>query len=138
MITSIFPTNVVGVAHNDIDGSDDVAADPNGDTGNLLRVYSPDPPDSPSRRLAKSAQQAAQRYVPGLRMDMSSLADRFGRGGDQTPFQQNGFAAIRFTSASENTTIQHTANDTPDVVSPPFVALVAQANAAAIASLAQQ
>jgi Zn-dependent M28 family amino/carboxypeptidase len=131
----IVGTNVVGVTHNDIDGSDD-SADPLGDTGNLLRVYSPAPPDSPSRRLAKAAEDAAHTYVPKLRMDMSSLADRFGRGGDQTPFQQRGYPAIRFTSASENTAVQHTANDTPDLVSPGFMVLVAQANAAAMATLA--
>ncbi|HYA17414.1 MAG TPA: M20/M25/M40 family metallo-hydrolase [Bryobacteraceae bacterium] len=128
-------SNVLGVTHNDIDGSDEATSDL-GDTGNKLRVYSPPPDDSPSRRLAKTVQETVAHYVPKLRLDMSSLADRFGRSGDQGPFQQRGFPAVRFTSASENTGIQHTANDTPDLVSAPFVALVTQANAAAIATLA--
>jgi Zn-dependent M28 family amino/carboxypeptidase len=131
----IVGSNVLGVTHNDIDGSDDNTGDV-GDTGNLLRIYSPDPPDSASRRLAKTAQQAIAKYVPSLRLDLSSQADRFGRSGDQAPFQQRGFAAIRFTSASENTAVQHTANDTPELVSAPFMGMVAQANAAAIATLA--
>ena len=130
-------TNTLGVTHNDIDGSDDTTSDPLGDTGNKLRVYSPPPEDSPSRRLAKTVQEAVAHYVPSLRLDIASLADRFGRSGDQGPFQQRGFPAVRFTSASENTGIQHTANDTPDLVSPPFAAMVAQANAAAISALAQ-
>ena len=134
----IVGSNVVGVVHNDIDGSDDTAAaGSDGDTGNLLRIYSPDPPDSPSRRLARLTQQAAARYVTRLRIDMASLPDRFGRGGDQIPFQKNGFTAIRFTSASENTAVQHTAEDTPEGVSPAFTADVARVNGAAIATLAK-
>jgi len=128
--------NVVGITHNDIDGSDDDSGGDDGDTGNRLRVYSPDPPDSASRRLARLTQDAAQRYVPTLKIDLINTADRFDRGGDQIPFQKNGFAAVRFTSASENTAIQHTPEDTPDKVSPSFTADVARVNGAAIASLA--
>ena len=132
----IVGSNVLGRTHSDIDGSDDDTVDAVGDTGNLLRVYSPDPPDSPSRRLARLTQEAARKYVPGMRIDLASRADRFGRGGDQVPFQENGFAAVRLTSASENTAIQHTAEDTPDGVSSAFTANVARVNGAAIATLA--
>jgi Zn-dependent M28 family amino/carboxypeptidase len=129
-------SNVVGITHNDIDGSDDDTGASDGDTGNRLRLYSPDPVASPSRRLALLTQEAAQRYVPALKIEMISRADRFGRGGDHIPFQTNGFAAIRLTSASEDTAIQHTAQDTPDLVSPVFIASVARVNGAAIATLA--
>jgi len=129
-------SNVVGITHNDIDGSDDDTGASDGDTGNRLRVYSPDPVASPSRRLALLTQDAAQRYVPALKIEMVSRADRFNRGGDHIPFQTNGFAAIRLTSASEDTAIQHTAQDTPDLVSPAFTANVARVNGAAIAILA--
>ena len=132
----IVGSNVLGRTHSDIDGSDDDTVDAVGDTGNLLRVYSPDPPDSPSRRLARLTQESAKKYVPGMRIDLASRADRFGRGGDQVPFQENGFAAVRLTSASENTAIQHTAEDTPDGVSSAFTADVARVNCAAIATLA--
>lgn len=128
--------NIVGKAHNDVDGSDDDVPDSDGDTGNLLRVYSPDPPDSPSRRLARFTRDSAARYVPRVRIDLASRADRYGRGGDQLPFQKNGFAAVRLTSASENTNVQHTAEDAPDGVSPSFAADVARVNGAAIAGLA--
>ena len=129
-------SNVVGITHNDIDGSDDDTGISDGDTGNRLRVYSPDPVASPSRRLALLTQEAAQRYVPALKIEMISRADRFDRGGDHIPFQAYGFAAIRLTSASEDTAIQHTAQDTPDLVSPAFTANVARINGAAIATLA--
>ena len=126
--------NIVGQVHDDILGLDDTV-DGDGDTGNLLRIYSPDPPDSPSRRLAQTIQAAARRYVPRLRIDLVFRADRFGRGGDHIPFQKSGFAAVRLSSASENTAAQHTTRDTQDAVSATFTADVARVNGAAIASL---
>jgi Zn-dependent M28 family amino/carboxypeptidase len=131
----IVGANVVGITHDDILGSDDDTGGL-GDTGNRLRVYSPDPPDSPSRLLARHTQDAAQRYVPVVKIELISRADRYDRGGDQIPFQKNGFAAVRLTSASEHSIVQHTADDTPDRVSPSFTADVARVNGAAIASLA--
>ena len=132
----IVGSNVVGITHDYILGSDDDTADSDGDTGNRLRVYSPDPPDSPSRRLARYTQDAAQRYVPLLKIELISRADRYDRGGDQIPFQKNGFAAVRLTSASEHSLVQHTADDTAEGVSPAFTANVARVNGAAIAILA--
>ncbi|MEO8051568.1 MAG: M28 family peptidase, partial [Acidobacteriota bacterium] len=118
----------IGGANDDTGGS--------GETGNRLRIYSPEPADSPSRHLARYAKDAAQRYVTTLQIDLIPRSDRYNRGGDQLPFQENGFAAVRFTSASENLISQHTAGDTPDRVSASFTANVARVNAAAIASLA--
>ena len=131
----IVGANVMGVAHNDVDGSDDLVAG-DGDTGNRLRVYSPDPPASPSRRIARLLQEAAGRYVPGLHIELMTTADRYGRGSDHLPFQTSGFAAVRLTSASEHSNTQHTADDVPEEVSPAFTADVARANGAAIATLA--
>jgi len=132
----IVGANLVGITHDDIYGTDDATGDSDGDTGNRLRVYSPDPSTSPSRRLAGQIQDAAQRYVPLMKIDLISRADRYDRAGDQTPFQKNGFAAVRLTSASEHSRVQHTADDTPDGVSPSFTANVARVNGAAIAGLA--
>ncbi len=129
------PSTHTGIALNDIGGADDDTGG-SGETGNRLRVYSPEPADSPSRRLARYIKDAAQRYVPSLQIELILRSDRYTRGGDQIPFQQNGFAAVRFTSASENLISQHTANDTPDRVAPAFTANVARVNGAAIAGLA--
>lgn len=131
----IVGSNVLGVTHDDILGTDDDTGG-SGDTGNRLRVYSPDPSNSPSRRLAQRVADAAKRYVPILSIDLVPNADRFNRGSDHLPFQKNGFAAVRLTSASERGSVQHTANDTPEGVSPSFTADVARLNGAAIASLA--
>ncbi len=129
------PSSGTGIALNDIGGADDDTGG-SGETGNRLRIYSPEPADSPSRRLARSIKEVAQRYVPSLQIELVSRSDRYTRGGDQIPFQQNGFAAVRLTSASENLISQHTARDTPDRVSSSFTASVARVNGAAIAGLA--
>jgi Zn-dependent M28 family amino/carboxypeptidase len=125
--------NVLGRTHS-VFGVDEESDDADGDTGNRLNVYSTD--EAPSRRLAHDIQKAAERYAPRLRIELVSGADRYGREGDQLSFQKNGFAAIRLTSASENTALHHTARDTPDGISAAFIADVARVNAAAIASLA--
>ena len=124
-----------GIALNDIGGADDDTGG-SGETGNRLRVYSPEPADSLSRRLALYLKDAAQRYVPSLQIELILRSDRYTRGGDQIPFQQNGFTAVRLTSASENLISQHTTADTADRVSPTFTANVARVNGAAIAGLA--
>jgi len=85
-----------GIALNDIGGADDDTGG-SGETGNRLRIYSPEPADSPSRRLARYIKDAAQRYVPTLQIELIMRSDRYTRGGDQIPFQQNGFTAVRLT-----------------------------------------
>jgi len=129
------PSPGTGIALNDIGGADDDTGG-SGETGNRLRVYSPEPADSPSRRLARYIKDTAQRYIPALQIELVLRSDRYTRGGDQIPFQQNGFTAVRLTSASENLISQHTAKDTPDRVSSAFTANVARVNGAAIAGLA--
>ena len=129
------PSTGTGIALNDIGGADDDTGG-SGETGNRLRIYSPEPADSPSRRLARYIKDAAQRYVPTLQIELVLRSDRYTRGGDQIPFQENGFTAVRLTSASENLISQHTAADTADRVSSAFTANVARVNGAAIAGLA--
>ena len=125
---------IEAVLNNDIIGND-VGGD--GQTANrLVNVYSEDPIDSPSRTLARYVKETAERYVPGMKANPVFRADRFGRGGDHTPFAANGFAAVRFTTPVENLQAQHSANDTFDKASPAYTAMVAKVNAAAAASLA--
>ncbi len=78
----------------------------------------------------------AERYVPSMRVDLVFRQDRFGRGGDHTPFHLNGFAAVRFTTPAENLGIQHTEKDNFANASAPYTTRVAKVNAAALASLA--
>jgi Zn-dependent M28 family amino/carboxypeptidase len=63
--------------------------------------------DSPSRQLARYIKTVTNQYVEQLDIDLVYRNDRFLRGGDHTPFSQNGFTAIRFCERNENYNQQH-------------------------------
>jgi len=125
---------IEAMLNNDIVGTD-VADNGRAEDG-YVHVFSAEPADSLSRTLARYVRETAARYVPGFRAEPVFRADRFTRGGDHTPFAQNGYAAVRFTTPAENLGIQHTDKDTFEKTSPAYAAKVAQVNAAAAASLA--
>ena len=79
---------------------------------------------------------AAERYQPGFEANLVFRHDRFGRGGDHSPFAALGFSAIRVTTPMENFSNQHTASDTFANTAPKYTAFVTKANAAGIAQLA--
>jgi Zn-dependent M28 family amino/carboxypeptidase len=125
---------IEGVFNNDIIGSD---ATGNGQTcTRYVNVYSEEPSDSSSRQLARYMKQMAERYQPGFQLNLVFRHDRFGRGGDHSPFNAAGYAAIRITTPMENFSNQHTVTDTFANTAPAYTALVTRANAAAIAELA--
>ncbi len=125
---------IEAVLNNDIIGSD-IAGD--GRTDNhRLNVFSEDPQDSPSRQLARYIREMGERYVPAMNVDPVFRADRFGRGGDHTPFNLEGFAAVRFSTPTENFANQHSISDTFANTSPAYTTRVIKINAAAAASLA--
>ncbi|HEY9239101.1 MAG TPA: M20/M25/M40 family metallo-hydrolase [Burkholderiaceae bacterium] len=63
--------------------------------------------DSPSRNLARYMAQIAEDYLPDLRVRMVYRTDRYARGGDQVPFLEAGYPAIRVSEAHEDYTRQH-------------------------------
>ena len=63
--------------------------------------------DSPSRLLARYIKTTTSQYVDQLNINLVYRNDRFLRGGDHTPFSQNGFTAIRFCEMNENYDHQH-------------------------------
>jgi hypothetical protein len=63
--------------------------------------------DSKSRQLARYVKEIGERYVDNLKVMMIYRSDRFLRGGDHTPFLENGFAAVRITEMNENYDHQH-------------------------------
>ncbi|WP_395073671.1 M28 family metallopeptidase [Flavobacterium sp.] len=63
--------------------------------------------DSPSRQLARYIKTVTNQYVNQLNINLVYRNDRFLRGGDHTPFMQNGFTAIRFCEINENYNHQH-------------------------------
>lgn len=101
-----------------------------------IRIYSEGPEDSPSRSLANFAKRMAERYVPSHEVRLMARRDRFGRGGDHSGFNSQGFAAIGFRESRENYSKQHNANDTIDGVDFKYLAQNARVNAAGMAVLA--
>ena len=125
---------IEAVFNNDIIGSDVTG---NGETTNrYVNVFSEDPNDSPSRQVARYLKEINWRYQPGFDVNLVFRHDRFGRGGDHSPFNAYGFAAVRITSPMENFSNQHTSTDTFANTAPAYSALVTKANAAAVATLA--
>jgi len=74
--------------------------------------------------------------VPSMQVELVYRQDRFGRGGDHTPFEKQGFAAVRISEVAENYSHQHNGTDTLANMSPAYCARVARINAAVAASLA--
>jgi len=123
-----------GVLNNDIVGND-IGGDGRKESARVY-VFSDDPPDSPSRSLARYIRETAERYYPAMTVDLVYRMDRFARGGDHSSFDNAGFPAVRFTTEVENYKNQHTATDTFENSSPAYTANVARVNCAAAASLA--
>jgi len=63
--------------------------------------------DGKSRQLARYVKEVGERYVDNLQVVMIYRNDRFLRGGDHTPYVENGFAAVRITEMNENFYHQH-------------------------------
>jgi Zn-dependent M28 family amino/carboxypeptidase len=63
--------------------------------------------DSPSRNLARYMAAIAHDYLPELSVRMVYRTDRYGRGGDQVPFLEAGFPAVRVSEGHEDYTRQH-------------------------------
>jgi hypothetical protein len=125
---------IEAVLNSDIIGSD-VGGD--GRTENRrLSVFSEDGIDSPSREIARYMKEIGERYMPSMDVDPVFRADRFGRGGDHTPFNLEGFAAVRISTPVENFANQHSATDTFANTSPSFITRVTKVNGATASALA--
>ena len=122
------------VLNNDIIGTD-VAG--NGRTGNgSVSVYSDETMDSVSQQLSRYVREIGERYLPSMKINTVFMGDRLGRGGDHTPFQWEGFAAVRVSTPNEIYANQHRATDTLANMSVPYTAKVAMVNLVVAASLA--
>jgi len=151
--------NIEAALNNDIVGGDKSP----GQDASVVRVFSEGLPnaaddkqirqirglggesDSISRELARYVAEVGRTYDTGVRPMLVFRLDRYLRGGDHYSFNQEGFAAVRFTEYRENFTRQHqtirTENgieygDLPQHVDFDYVSRVARLNAATLASLA--
>ncbi|HEX2968298.1 MAG TPA: M20/M25/M40 family metallo-hydrolase [Bacteroidales bacterium] len=109
------------------------------------RKYTSAENDSRSRQLARYIKETAGRYVEQLDVTLVFRNDRFGRGGDHTPFCQNGFTAVRICEFNENYDRTHKIpavvngiqeGDLPEYVDYEYVRKNAGVNLSVIANLA--
>ncbi len=102
--------NLIAVLNNDMIGNGN-ASETNTHNNTMIRVFSENIPvteteemkrirvynsaenDSPSRQLARYIKETGERYVENITVKLIYRNDRFGRGGDHTPFNRKGFAA---------------------------------------------
>ena len=125
---------IEAVLNNDIIGTD-VAG--NGRMGNgAVNIYSDETMDSVSQQLSRYVREVGERYLPSMKINTVFMGDRLGRGGDHTPFQWEGFAAVRVSTPNEIYANQHRATDTLANMSVPYTAKVAKVNLIAAANLA--
>ena len=151
--------NLEAVLNNDIVGGDKSAEQDR----SVVRVFSEGLPaaatekeierirglggenDSASRQLARYVDDVDRAYNPGVKPILIFRLDRYLRGGDHYSFNEQGFAAVRFTEFRENFHHQHQDvrteggveyGDLLKFVDFDYVAQVARLNAATLASLA--
>ena len=101
--------------------------------------------DSPSRQLARYIKEIGERYVDQLEVKLIYRNDRFLRGGDHTPFNRQGFTAVRFCEMNENYDHQHQNvseengikyGDLPEHIDFEYARKITCVNAAVLSSLA--
>lgn len=101
-----------------------------------VRLFSDGPKDSPSRQIARFMEMIGERYVPEQDIDLIFRPDRFGRGGDHTAFNREGFPGVRLVEANEDYNLQHSYNDTFESLDMDYVMRNARIEAATAATLA--
>jgi hypothetical protein len=151
--------NIEAALNNDIVGGDNSAEQDH----SVVRVFSEGLPvaateqdirrirslggesDSASRQLARYVDEVGHSYNAGVKPVLVFRLDRYLRGGDHYSFNQQGFAAVRFTEFREDFHHQHQNvrkengieyGDLAKFVNFDYVAHVARLNAATLASLA--
>jgi hypothetical protein len=110
-----------------------------------LRKYTSGENDGKARQLARYIKEVGERYVDQLTVTLIFRNDRFGRGGDHSPFCEQGFTAVRICEFNENYDRTHKIpaivdgvqeGDLPEYVDYEYVRKNAGVNLATIANLA--
>lgn len=106
-----------------------------------VRIFSDDTGHAHSRELARFIEYVTRGQIPlgkkatfGAKLVLRK--DRFGRGGDHSPFHDAGFPAVRFVEVHEEYTRQHTLDDLPSYMDWNYLANVTRMNLLAVAALA--
>lgn len=97
------------------------------------------------RVSSRYLKEAAEHDIPGFSITPVFRRDRYGRGGDHIPFNEQGYAAVRLTEPNEDFNRQHqkvevvdgvALGDVIERVDFNYVSLVAKVNASLLANLA--
>jgi len=67
-----------------------------------LRKFTSGENDGKARQLARYIKETGERYLEQLKITLVFRNDRFGRGGDHSPFCQEGYPAVRICEFNEN------------------------------------
>lgn len=105
-----------------------------------VRIFSEESRNHASRDLARYIEWISRNKIkaPGgghFGPKLVFRQDRFGRGGDHSPFNAEGFTAVRFIEVHEEYTRQHTPEDLPEFMDWEYLANVARLNILAMQSL---
>lgn len=101
-----------------------------------VRIFSEEPTDSPSRQIARFVRRWGAVYVPATEVRLIAREDRFGRGGDHTAFNREGFPGVRFTESREDYSRQHIKDDSIGAIDFEYLARNTRLNDAVAATLA--
>ncbi len=106
------------------------------DTGQV-RVFSEEGEGHKSRELARFCEWTVRKSMDDFRVKLVFRRDRFGRGGDHTPFVAQKFNGVRFIEVHEEYTRQHTPDDLAEHMDFGYLAQVTRANLACLSALAE-
>lgn len=124
---------VLGVLNNDTVGSS-MNLEGQSDKSRV-RVFSEEG-EHGSRDLARYVGWLNAQDDDGFGIKLVFRRDRFGRGGDHTPFVEAGFPGVRFVEVHEEYSRQHTQEDLPQYVDKDYLAHVCRANLLVLEALA--
>lgn len=154
-IAAMFTNDIIGNTIKSTDGSvhDDVVRvfaqgiPPEKELSRYHRMllYTGGENDTPSRQLARFINRVSENHMKDFRVNIIYRKDRYLRGGDHSPFLENGYPAVRFTEPHEYYERQHQDvrvengvqyGDLPKFVDYNYVGKVTKLNAASLAILA--
>lgn len=101
-----------------------------------LRLFVGSDPFSRTTQLGRYMDYVTTLYLPNFPLEIQPVLDREGRYSDHREFVRAGIAAVRFTESVEDQTVQHTGNDTPDLLDYNYLRQVVQTNLLLAANMA--
>ncbi len=132
---------ILAMLNNDTVGS---SANLQGQSDPLhVRLFSDEGENHNSRELARFIEFITRNQIPisenpktFFNVRLVFRRDRIGRGGDHTPFAEQGFSAVRFVEGAEEYSRQHTPEDLPQYLDYEYLANVTRINLIAMSHLA--